>query len=407
MAECLHKKTKCLNHYDIFRKYLCKDCNKVFICECEKEIVLKLFPHQSKTGTEYGTQEEYNVEGFSKVCAKCLGEKERPYPRAQIYGLKKKLDRYYWREIDFSYYQKILAYVRDNNIQIKDIFEFQKQFPELCKKFKKEAREYWKKIHKTDPLYQYSEISQDEFLAKVKVPIVQLSGKYINKNGKGLWINKDGNEVSCEEFIADYYRNKGYNVYFCERKIISTLIGAFLWNPINRPDEKLEIRGIGSRGKYSKTPLSDFDKHGILWFHLPKDFGSKEFFIRKKEEFIEWLNLLKNSGPLIEQYDYFLNISKRLRDYLWSNNKEAEEITRVFLTVVPDEITFKVIKWAMKYVWDKQPGWPDLFVVRDNEYFFVEVKGPNDKLSPDQMEWFKWVINNNIFSCYISRLKKS
>jgi hypothetical protein len=113
----------------------------------------------------------------------------------------------------------------------------------------------------------------------------------------------------------------------------------------------------------------------------------------------------KKSGRLIEQYDYFLGVSPHLRDYLWVNNYESEEITRIFLTVVPDEITFKVIEWGIKHFWDRQTGWPDLFFLKDKDFFFVEVKGPNDKLSPDQMNWFEWVIKNNIFKCFICKVK--
>lgn len=139
---------------------------------------------------------------------------------------------------------------------------------------------------------------------------------------------------------------------------------------------------------------------------LPNDFGSNQFFHRKKEYFLEWLNILKKSDRLIGQYDYFLGVSSHLRDYLWVNNYESEEITRKFLTVVPDEITFKVIEWGIEHFWDKQTGWPDLFVVKDRDFFFVEVKGPNDKLSPDQMNWFEWIVKNNIFKCFICKVKK-
>jgi hypothetical protein len=140
---------------------------------------------------------------------------------------------------------------------------------------------------------------------------------------------------------------------------------------------------------------------------LPKDFGSHEFFIRKQSEITDWLSLIKKNGALVDQYDYFFSGSEILRDYLCVNNKESEILTKVFLKVVPDEITLKIIEWAIKHFWERQPGWPDLFITNDKEYFFVEVKGPNDKLSLDQMNWFEWIMKNKLFNCYICKLKRN
>jgi hypothetical protein len=33
--ECAHSHSRCLNHYDTYRKYLCVDCGAVYMCACE------------------------------------------------------------------------------------------------------------------------------------------------------------------------------------------------------------------------------------------------------------------------------------------------------------------------------------------------------------------------------------
>lgn len=407
MTGCLHENRRCLNHFDSFRKYHCIDCGRTAVCECERDVVSILFPHQSRTGREAGTAEEYEVNGFAKICAVCRGEREEPHPVAQIYGRKKKLDRYYWREIKLTYLKRILAYLDEKKETVKDIFDFEKRFPGIKDQFKKEAREYWQRQHETAPLYVYSDRSEDVFLKEVLAEVITVSAPFINRDGKGLWRADDEREVSAESFVADLYRSKGYEVHRCERRIVSTLIAAYLWTPLNAPDEKLQICGFGSRGKFSKTPAADFDKHGILWFHKPRDFGSKEFFSRKKAEFAEWLDLLRGSDTLLDQFDYFLGTSQHLRDYLWVHNDEAEAATRAFLSVVPDAITYQVIEWAIGNFWNRQPGWPDLFAVKGSEHLFIEVKGPNDKLSPDQMNWFEKMVGDKLLNCCIVRLKKA
>ena len=77
MEECSHENTHCLNQYETFRKYQCLDCKKVFICSCEQELIKNFLPHQEKSGTKYGTQKEYLVNGYAKVCMKCLKKKRK------------------------------------------------------------------------------------------------------------------------------------------------------------------------------------------------------------------------------------------------------------------------------------------------------------------------------------------
>lgn len=409
MSACTHEKRRCLNHYDTFRKYHCLACSGTYICECEREVALALFPHQSRIGREAGTAEEFPVTGFANICASCRGEKEEAHPRAQIYGQKEKIGRYYWREIKFTQLRKILEYLEEQKTTVKDIFDFEKRFPDVKDRFAKEARRFWLQRHKKDPLYAYNDRSESDFLKEVPVPTFEFSAPYVNRDGKGLWVTKSGAEVPAEAYVADLYRQQGYEIFRCERRIVSTLVATFLWTPINDPDDKLQIVGFGSRGKFSKTPASDFDRHGILWLHKPKDFGTKEFFERKRGDFEEWLNLLRGSGEglLFSEFDYFLGASRHLRDYLWVHNDEAEAVTRAFLKVMPDEITLRIIEWATGDFWQRQPGWPDLFAVKGPEHLFIEVKGPNDALSPAQMNWFEKMLSEKILKCCIVRLKKA
>ena len=41
----------------------------------------------------------------------------------------------------------------------------------------------------------------------------------------------------------------------------------------------------------------------------------------------------------------------------------------------------------MDAYWDRYSGWPDLFVYKDQEFFFAEVKSAGDELSKAQKQW--------------------
>lgn len=405
MVHCKHTNIKCLNEYDHFRKYLCQQCNQVFICECDKEMLSRLFPHQLRIGEEYETT-GYVINGFAeKICFKCKGFKEEPHPKAKIYGLRKKVDRFYWREIEYRYYQHILGYIKENKLQIKDIFDFNKRYPEESKKFREESRIFWKNEHKRKPKYDTKEMNEEEFLKKVKVPVETISAKYELVNNVGRWITSKGERVSPERYVMEYYKEKGYDVFRCERRLISTLVGAYLITPIWE-DKKAKLVYFGPRGKLRTTKTEGINKHGLIALHQALDFGTEQFYKRNKDNFNEWLDHNSKFG-LISLYDYFLANSWELRDYLWVYNQESEELTRKFLKTVPDKTTIHLIKWTIQDFWNRETGWPDLFVVKDKEYWFIEVKSPYDRLSNDQMRWFEWVISNNIVTCKICKLKRS
>ena len=41
----------------------------------------------------------------------------------------------------------------------------------------------------------------------------------------------------------------------------------------------------------------------------------------------------------------------------------------------------------MDAYWDRYSGWPDLFVYKNQDFFFAEVKSAGDELSKSQKQW--------------------
>ncbi len=292
---CKHEQLKCLNHYETFQKYLCEECKQVLMCKCEKELSLTFLSHQTKFGSEYGTQERYLVSGFaSNICAECRGEKENAYPKAVIYGRKGKIERYYWREIYKTYLTLISDYLTQQNKHVKDIIEFERRFKGTSKTLKKTARKIWQDKHKQKPKYDTTETTESEFLSEIIIPKVEVSVNYTQiKKGKqriGKWISDSGEKVSAERIATEHYMNQGFEVYRCERKLISSLVGTFCSSVIQDPEDlknRLVMRSStkGWSSKNRNTPL--------ITFLFPQDFGTHEYFERRKKEFSELFKELK------------------------------------------------------------------------------------------------------------------
>jgi len=378
------------------------------MCECKKELALQFLPHQISHGRESGTYIRYAVSGFARnICPSCRGEKEKAHPRAAIYGQKGKIERYYWREIFKTYLEKARSWLAERNIVIKYVIDFENRFSKEAKRMRKEAKKFWQFRHKKAPKYDLKEPTEAAFLSKVDVPQKYLDSKYVQvQKGEqkiGKWIGLKGKPSCAEDVVIDWYENEGFSVRKCERKLISVLIGTFCAPVIQDPKDPRVRIGMrhSTRGWTSNkrdTPL--------IQFLLPEDFGTKEYFKRRSKAFNNLLKGLEKT-ELKALFEEMLNSSTSLRDYLWVNNDEAVELGRFALRVMPQLLVLKCIEWAIRDFWNRQSGWPDLFVFTDDEFWFVEVKTPHDKLSLEQMSWFRWAIEEVSIPCEIFRLRRT
>lgn len=406
---CQHNGVRCLNHYDIFRKYLCEDCGRVWMCECERELAVTFLPHQTGFGSEYGTRKRYPVNGFARgLCAECRGEPEESHPRAAIYGQKGKVERFYWREIYKTYLTMARDWMLKHSVQVRDVLELESRFPDETMEMKKKARKLWQKRHEHDPKYDTSQLTEAAFLSDVSVPQREVEASYVQiERGDqrlGKWINEAGNPVSAEDIAAEHYRKEGFTVLTCENRLISMLVGTLCCRVIQDPaDPRTQTVMRGStRGWTSQnrdTPL--------ISFLLPEDFGSREFYFRREAEFRELISELRETKYLDALFEELLEPSTLLRDYLWVNEDEAVDLARAALSVIPQSLVVDFVDWAIRDFWQRQPGWPDLLLLRADEFRFSEVKSPHDKLSLEQIQWFRWAVEEAGVPCEICRVKRA
>lgn len=407
--DCRHANRRCLNEYDTFRKYLCEDCGEVVMCACEKELATTFLPHQTRWGQEFGTRRRFPVVGFAEqVCQACRGEPEPPAPRAAIYNQKGKIQRYYWREITKTYYESVLAWARSQGIVIENIMQIEAEHPDETEPLKKEARRVWQRRHRENPKYDTSERTPAQFLADVSVPEIQVEAEYLKEERGdavvGKWRISSAETGGAEDVAAAHYRSAGYTVYRCERKLISNLIAVLLWPVIQDPGDpraQTVMRGstIGWRPGAETA---------VIQFLLPEDFGSAAYYQRRRAEFDAQFALLDEAVELRDAFDSLIGGAGTLRDYLWVAEDDAEELTRAALSAISRDVILSMARWAIADFWNRQPGWPDLFVMKPGDYRFSEVKSPNDKLSLEQMQWFEWALvqRESPLACEICRIVK-
>lgn len=238
------------------------------------------------------------------------------------------------------------------------------------------------------PKYTFAVASTEaDFLSAVTVPechLVAKTGKV--KKGKktvNAWFNSTGKECLVEEIAAEWLSSNGFIVKKCELKLVSVLVATFCF-PVIMGQES-SIGAILTRG-----------------------FGSEQFFKSRKREFQRLREDLEKAENLKAIYNNALPKSQGLRIYLGVNDSESINLGILAIKAMPRSMLLDSVQYGLESFWARRAGWPDLFAAKPdcNEFLFVEVKGPTDKLSLQQMDWFKWAIQTAKLPCKILRVKE-
>jgi len=393
---CNHKKLTCLNQYDLIRKYICESCNEVMMCSCDEEHGTRFLPHQLKEGSWLNSRERVSVTGGFKniICPECRGEKPVAAPKASMRGATSKLSRYYWREIYFETTKRFYNAHPEFNPSEKCEFSF----PDERRKIEKQVISEIKLFHENHPKYVYDEKSQKEIMDKTNTEVILVNAEHVKTESNKVGI-VDGLEIyTVEEFASNYFVNQGYEVIEVESVPFHVLFGVFMYIVIEDPsDAKGGIVQFGSRIDFDSGKVIE----GIITTILPEDFGTSGYYERQKD-LIKWhLNEIQDLDWL---FDYWLDYSYNFRQYLWAFRENDIKKAKQIMNIIGLVNLRKVLEYMSMNYWRNFCGWPDLIVFKDNEFFFVEVKSTNDKLSEDQKNWLVGNYNHMGFKAMIFKV---
>jgi hypothetical protein len=250
-----------------------------------------------------------------------------------------------------------------------------------------QALEEIKRLHETAPKYTFqSEPTLPELVAECHVEEVRLDAVYIKDSAsRHAQVTWDGKAVRVEDFVRRHYAQEGYQCLVVESVPFHVLFGIYLWLVIQDPDdERVQVVGFGDRVAFDNGEQGE-----VIWCHKPDDFGSPEYGKRRKEAIDEHFADMLRPEELDWLFDYWLEPSARLRQYLWAHRDADIETARNLITVLPPEVLLRILRYLVESYWERYCGWPDLLLYRDDEFFFAEVKSSNDKLSNDQKRWIR------------------
>lgn len=384
MSECAHINLRCINEYELIRKYRCDDCGAVMMCTCDEEIGTKFLFHQLASGAVLETQERVPVSaGFvAGMCAECRGLPLEPYPVAAIPGRTSKIKRYYWRELAFREMELYEKYGGEPERYIYEMDDPSEQ--SIIGRAKIQALHDIKGLHSAAQKYKYTEKSTAQVLEDYDVKVINIDGEYMDDEGRKAKVKYQENLQTVEEYVQAILREQGFQTVLLESSPFHVLFAVFMWMVIQDPaDPQVQMAGFGERSAYEECR-----EKNPIWVPLPDDFGTPGYSKRRAFEIERHFSTeMKDKDNLLWLFDYWVPYSEGLRQYLWAHRQSDIEKARKIVEVLSPVSIQIVLRYLVGDYWGRYIGWPDLLAYRDDDFVFIEVKSSKDKLSEEQKRW--------------------
>jgi VRR-NUC domain len=399
-ADCQHTEIDLVSPWETIRKYTCLACDAVLTCACDGPLATRVLPHQALHGVDdySGARVEVTHPLTLGICDDCRGLPPQAHPRAAIRGATSKLRRYYWREIWVDTHLHFLQWCDDQGIAAEDEtgqslvlhleHEHKAQFDQIERKVIEEVSQ----LHKSQPKYTYNELSDADIIRDNRVRVIEFKAAYLTPTSQQALVVPIGctdhsQAVPVEEFVAADLRRDGREVMFCESLPFQALFGCLMWIWVQGNDPLARWVGFGGRGGDGGGGSE------LIQTLLPPDFGRQAHGDRRRAELDEHLNLMgESTASLLWMFDYWLEPSRPLRQYLWAYKPGDEQRARAIIRVLGAAKVKTVLRWMAESYWERYLGWPDLFTWREApasliDVLFVEVKSSGDQLSGEQRNW--------------------
>ena len=165
-----------------------------------------------------------------------------------------------------------------------------------------------------------------------------------------------------EQGVIDYYEAQGYYATFCENGVWKNILGLLTWELI------FTDHSSGFHHPFQYAPTIDFTQVNPTRF----------------SELLDMLHdrpsVLVHMQTVAEQHQGIINPLVEWGFLNW------ELIEKVLM-----HVETPALQQVLTCMWSRlsthAKGFPDLFIQRENEFYFVEVKSPNDHLSAIQHFW--------------------
>ncbi|WP_454441011.1 VRR-NUC domain-containing protein [Vibrio bathopelagicus] len=231
-----------------------------------------------------------------------------------------------------------------------------------------------------------SDVSELEVAAKLDQRLLRRQGHKVPRASKPsceqIKLELDLSQTRVELAVKQHFENQGWDVYFSENSFLCGLFGLAFWDVIFSDVEGAFIN------RYQHRPLD---------LYHPDFVGKRAAQIKSVFQTISEYGL----NHLLDIYDQKHGIANPFVHW----NHFPKSLIEHSMDSIPNALVvdlFKVILSDLKLF---RTGMPDLIAFKDDEFHWIEVKGPGDKLQDNQWRWIKEFERLSVpFSvCYVNQ----
>ena len=138
------------------------------------------------------------------------------------------------------------------------------------------------------PKYTFASESQTEVLRESSVAVLELDAIYLRETGsKKAKLLFDDAPVTAEEYVRRHFEGTGYSVLDLESRPFHALFGIYMWLLVQDAADP-NVRRVG---------FLDREGGREIWTHLPEDFGTPGYSVRRAEAIDEHCVGSNDCGP--------------------------------------------------------------------------------------------------------------
>ena len=213
-----------------------------------------------------------------------------------------------------------------------------------------------------------------DFLARKKVRINRSTTTRLTEAPSVVIQPKEGFRV--ERLAVEFFEGLGYQALHAENFIWRNIFGLVFWDDL-------------------------FDQSGDSFHHplqrVPSDIYMG-FFERRESRLKQTLETLKTRKRIARHLEKIVEKKQGLSNpFVYWYEDQLSHLNSLVKVLKPKQLHAVLLEMA-KNPKDNATGFPDLFVWKENEYWFYEIKSPNDHLSSQQLFWLDFMQSQGIKS---------
>ncbi|PCJ58434.1 MAG: hypothetical protein COA79_13005 [Planctomycetota bacterium] len=194
-------------------------------------------------------------------------------------------------------------------------------------------------------------------------------------NKEELWLNKESGK-SVEILVANELNvSPEREVYFVENKLFNALFGLWFWDIIF--------------GTISGAFINPFQRG-------PMDMFSEDFILNRSSAITARLKELQSEEEFTLKCCEVHKQKNGIANYFIDWKIIDEALIKLACKYIPMKDIKIIFTRLLKSIKENKSGFPDLISFDNNSYQLIEVKGPGDKLQPNQTRWMKYFQEKNI-----------